>query len=264
MTSELDMFQTDQEEKVPAVSPEQLLELMTTLYQQYSIPAHICTESASLAFSMIVRSSLGLSASEASICALISDNLAGQVALGTLRMLCNAGAQGVVLLLDDPERLSQETELQLKILDKLEVPLVSQFSDRNQKELEELFSQSHTLLCGVTSIATEQTTAKSDNSDIYQLLNELHTPIHSVLTPPGIDQFSGAADSDALVSSSTMSLGVPLIGLGNAKDHVGRHYLCDIQIPRKIYHHYFGTEPGWFARQPVIQIFPSKSDTQNS
>jgi len=253
MTNSLTDFRTDEGEAVPSISVEGLRKLIGSLTEEFLIPQHVYIESASLAFSMVVRSALGLTASQASVCALVSDNLSGQICLATLRMLSNAGAQPVVILLDNPDSLSKETETLLKTLDKLEIPLVSQFPTPDLKELEQLLSQTHAVLCGTSTVLEQpQSTA---HSEIYSILNEIHTPIHSVLAPPGFCAESQKVQGDALLCSSTLSLGVPLAGLSLAKDFVGRHYLCDIQVPCKKYRELFGLQPGWFARQPVIQIF---------
>jgi len=262
MTNSLTDFRTDEGEAVPSISAVDLRQLIRSLTEEFLIPQHVYTESAALAFSMVIRSALGLTASQASVCALISDNLSGQICLATLRMLSNAGAQPVVILLDNPESLSKETETLLKTLDKLEIPLVSQFPNPDLTELEQLLSQTHTVLCGTTEfLEVEQANNSLAHSEIYSILNEIHTPIHSVVAPPGFSVDGQKVEGNALLCSSTLSLGAPLSGLKLAKDFVGRHYLCDIQVPCKKYRELFGFQPEWFARQPVIQIFAASKDT---
>ena len=96
-----------------------------------------------------------------------------------------------------------------------------------------------------------------------KVLNECQTPVHSVDAPLGINVDSGAPGADPLYSSSTLSLGVPFVGLADGNEYVGRHYVCDISATRALYTQDSGDDLGWlFAEQPVTQIVavePSKT-----
>jgi hypothetical protein len=203
---------------------------------------------------MVVRAALGLSASGGKVCAVIRDTLPGWITLATARILANAGASVHVLFLLDPDNHSEEVAAQLKPLERMGVPLEHWTCRAEGDQLAELLSGCHNVLCALTDLDTP---LDEVSTHYVGILNELSVPVHAVEFPPGLDPDSGVAAPATLIASSTLSLGAPLLGLHKGKDFVGRHYLCDISIPRGLYESVGVSVGSVFADQPVQQIFPT-------
>lgn len=206
---------------------------------------------------MVVRFALGLSASGGKVCSVAKDNLAGYVALATIRHLVNAGAESQVLLLLDDGGASPELTRQVTALEKLGVFLPDPGNAQEMDGFTEFLKSSHNIIFGLHSPGApvdEFVTAVSE------LLNEERTPVHCIEAPPGLNVDDGTALPGALYASSTLSLGAPLQGLSKGKDFVGRHYVCDISFSRALYTKHGSDLTGLFSDQPVIQIFPTASE----
>jgi hypothetical protein len=208
-------------------------------------------EAASYSFAMVARSSLGLSCKDASITAIVTDSFPGCVALGTLRHLFNNGSTGKVFLLGatlEAVGADLASFIQPLISCGLLVQPCTGFADIAL--LRTAVESSHTILSGCTEINL----TKQHLKDVTDLLNELSTPIHSVLTPLGVHGDTGVAP-DPVYSATTLSLGVPLMGLESAREAVGRHYLCDLSIPRKVFDDRQEDLTDLFSEQPITQIY---------
>lgn len=208
-------------------------------------------EAASYSYAMVSRSSLGLSCKDASLTVIVTDSLPGCVALGTLRHLFNNGAIGKVFLVGTTlEAIGSDLAsfIQPLICCGLIVHPCTGFADIAL--LRTAAESSHTVLSGCIDTNLPKQLLK----DVTDLLNELSTPIHSVLTPLGVHGDTGVA-LDPVYSATTLSLGVPLIGLEHAREAIGRHYLCDISLSRKVFDDRQEDLTDLFSEQPITQIF---------
>lgn len=223
------------------------------LVRDYGLTLPQICEAAGFSMSMVVRYALGLSAAEGRVCAMVEDTLHGCIALATLRHLVNAGSEGCAVLLCPADAQSTALRQQLTPLERMGVTIADAAPPFANEEFTSFVTSFHNILCGWLSAGEELSPA---HVELHQVLNELHTPVHTVESPPGIHADTGEHHPSALYASSTISLGMVLPGLFHGREFVGRHYLCDISLPPAIYDSYAPELRGVFSDQPVVQIFP--------
>jgi NAD(P)H-hydrate repair Nnr-like enzyme with NAD(P)H-hydrate epimerase domain len=205
---------------------------------------------------MVVRHALGLSAQGGIISIIASNSIPGLVGLQSARYLSHAGAAVHVITLDsEDERQSKVTSLfqNAKLsLEALGIVIV----DINSVQRLRMWAvtgcerSQHILIgCG--------TNASLKYLSGLSLLNEAICPVHCVQLPPGTHGNTGASTEGAIFASSTLSLGVPLNGLANARDRVGRHYVCDISLPTMLTDEH-GLHKALFHDQPVQTLLFEK------
>lgn len=242
--------------QLPGVTPEQFDHLIDELESTFFVSLPQVVEAAAYSFSMVVRHALGLSAQGGIVSIIASTSIPGLVALQSARYLCHAGAAVHVVTLDSEETVQQKVkglfQNARQSLDALGVIIVDINSlQRLQNWLVSSCEHSQHILIGCGQ------NASSKYLPALSLLNEAICPVHCVQLPPGTDGNTGASAEGAIFSSSTLSLGVPLNGLTNARDRVGRHYICDISLPTLLTDEH-GVRKALFHDQPVQTLLFEK------
>ena len=245
--------------KFPGFKEATITEMKAALREELFISEIQTCEAASYSLAMVVRFALGLSAEGGAVVAVVDDCLAGHVVLGTVRHLRNAGAVCDIICLNDPKQSSKTFSQLLKPLEVMKVEIKQLGSGYSIQDMSARASDSHNVLYGLYGSSNPEV------GNIADALNELSTPIHAIGCPTGINPDTGETIKSPLFASSTLSLGAPLQGLNKGRDYAGRHYLCDISIPREVYlRGGFDLAP-LFAEQPVFQILPySPEENQDS
>ena len=243
-------FRTETSQAFRGVSATELAGWRAEATNVLGLSSTQTTEAASISLAMVLRTALALTANDAEVCVIADDSPRGWVAIAALRQLVGAGAHGVVLLVPPPGDLSAELTRQLDTVDKMEIP-IAHWSSAELEAATQLFTSCHAAIVGVT-LDSNAPLAR----EIAEFLNDQSTPIHTVELPIGVDADTGVGQPYALYASSTLSLGLPLQGLIAASEFAGRHYLCDISLPRKAYEAIGVTTQPLFCEQPVIRIFP--------
>jgi NAD(P)H-hydrate repair Nnr-like enzyme with NAD(P)H-hydrate epimerase domain len=239
-------FYTLQNYRVPAVTLETFHKLISELQDTFYVTETQICESAAYSMSMVVRHALGLSAEGGVVSILVTDGLLGRIALNTARYLAHAGAACHILLIGSD--FSKGFKRSLHALEALCIPVQSTPNlNRVATWLETALTHSQHLVLG---IAPEQHTAITPQ---LKLINEAICPVHCLQLPPGIHPDAGTSTATAIFASSTLSLGVPLNGIALAREHVGRHYLCDISLPARVLDENDQEHP-LFADQPVQSL----------
>lgn len=251
--STLPSFQSKSGVAIGTVTPGQHIAMLQELTDTFGLRWPQICEAAGYSFTMVVRYALGLSAQGGKVVALASECLAGWVALAAARQLANAGATLHVVLVLDPGKSSPELEAQVHTLQQMGVPVEHWSFRQDVEQFASLIEESHNVLCGLHGHPEDVHTVVEAYSAI---LNELSTPVHCVLCPPGVEAESGTLAANALVASSTLSLGAPLSGLFYAQENAGRHYIADISCPVSLYEKLGLTAGTLFAEQPVTQLSP--------
>lgn len=241
-------FFTLQGYQVPGVSAALFCELIRELNEIFLVSETQIAESAAYSTSMVIRHALGLSAEGGIVSIIADDSLQGRIALNAGRYLRHAGAACHALVYGTS--LSDEFERTARALEVLEVPIHrAKSSGRIATWLETSVQRSQHMLIGLHH---EQ--GKDVLPDL-QLINEAICPAHTISAPPGIDPDTGKASPGAIFASSTLSLGVPLNGLYQARQYVGRHYVCDISLSARVLDQDGHSHP-LFADQPVQVLLP--------
>jgi NAD(P)H-hydrate repair Nnr-like enzyme with NAD(P)H-hydrate epimerase domain len=237
---------TKQGVSVPCIEPDHYLSCLESLLERYSISPLQIAEAASYSMAMVVRFALGLSARDAYTTVIVTDSLAGQVALATLRHLVHGGADGTAIFLSPPDTMSKYMSHQIKNLLALGLEPIFGEEEHLNESLKTEIKRSHNVICGIG-------TTGSLPRSLTETLNDAFTPVHCVELPPGVCPASGQL-TDPLFASSTLSLGAPLHGLHEAQENVGRLYICDISLPIYPLEELGYTYPLLFDDQPVQQL----------
>lgn len=250
------LFQDKYQNQFGGITFTAFTDLLKTLNEKYYVSSIQIIESASFSLAMVIRSHLGLSAEGGKIGIIAKDNLAGSLALAAARRLYNAGTNSTIII---PQKelgnLSKDFQLQAEAVSALGLELLVIDPKENEDSLNELFQSSDNVLMGTF----DNNAYKDDNLNfLADMLNELSTPIHSIICPHGICQDTGKKLSTPIYSSSTLSLGIPLSGLNEANDFLGRHYICEISVPKEEAKLLANIPETLFAEQPVCQIFKKK------
>ncbi len=254
------LFYTKNGYKFEPLSPKNMALMRAELFSEYGlIPAQL-TEASSYSMAMVVRYALGLFAKDGKVAVLVNNSLCGAVALGTLRHLVNAGAEGTVIIVEE-SKASPDLELQLNAISKLSVEIEYWSRSNDSERLLKKLGSCHNMLLG---LFRPNLIISPILAELIDGINDLATPIHTLDAPLGLDIESGKAGDKIIFASSTLSLGAPLTGLYAGSEYVGRHYLCDLSIPRKLYSKYGADLSPLFSEQPVLQIFPYTPEVEKT
>ena len=250
---------------VPYCTVEEFPEVLRFLTADMKLAHAALIEAAAYSLGMVVRSALGLSASEAQLLFLVTPSFSGAVALAAARVLLHAGAdicpvsyapaRGGAANADGSASGSPweaEFRRQCETLALLGRPPLERSAGELTATLEPEFPQAHAIVMGIVDPLPEPPPLLPGEQELIASLNEHPLPIHSVLIPLGLLEARMHTASRPLYSSSTLSLGVPLQVYRQEVQFLGRHYLGDISLPRSVLGP--GYEAPLFADQPVIQI----------
>jgi NAD(P)H-hydrate repair Nnr-like enzyme with NAD(P)H-hydrate epimerase domain len=270
---------------VPVVSRAALARGLTECWNSYHLSPLQAIESASFSFAMVVRFALGLSAQDGLVTAIVRPGLAGAVALATLRHLHNSGAESVVIVIDgdsNPVTDSLFAE-SLKTIQALNIGVQYLQNLDTMPAVEDVCKACHTTLMGIVDpLSSDKITNPLINS-LVEILNDLSTPIHTVIAPYGVNLDSGAITGELLYASSTLSLGAPLSVLVDSKsikntcddtdapfslkkckaiEAAGKLFLADISLPPLVYQGLSPAFPYLFAEQPVVRLINSEIEEE--
>lgn len=245
------MFKTKSGITFPGIQPSQLVEIRKQLVESYEYSYPQLVEAASYSMAMVVRFALGLSAEGGRVACIFNDTLTGWVTLATVRHLINAGSQADLIYIGSQETTTDQLNLQLAPLGKMGCSVTLWSNEQESEAIADILSNCHNSLCGYYDLTRPISVFERSIND---LLNELNTPIYTVEAPPGIDPETGKSQGSPLYASCTLSLGAPLAGLVGGQDYIGRHYLCDISIPKELYAVAGLDLSQVFSDQPVQQI----------
>ena len=233
-------------------------DILKELQESFFLSPLQISEAAGYSMAMVVRYALGLDASGGQVMAMTRDCLSGAIAAACLRQLVNGGASGMIGIEAEPDSATTEGNplsmaylKQLEALNALEVPIFM-YSQVSKEELEAGINNSHNVILGLYD-------ERGDNNvkDLWPLidsLNESATPIHSIGAPLEVDVTTGKGLKNPLYASSTLSLGAPYTGFAAATDFIGRHYVCDISIPKTLRDKYEIGADNLFSEQPVVSV----------
>jgi NAD(P)H-hydrate repair Nnr-like enzyme with NAD(P)H-hydrate epimerase domain len=248
---------------INSVSSSDFKQILLELKKDYFISETKTAEAAAFSMAMVVRYALGLDAKGGEVLGITRKSLSGVIAAATLRHLANGGAKVMIGIECEPDPEEAKNDAltaayltELEALNALEVPIFL-YSQVSKEELEAGINSSHNVILGLFDQNSDNSC--DELSSIIDILNESATPIHCVGAPLGCDLDTGKYFKNPLYASSTLSLGCPFNGYAKAHEIFGRHYICDISLPKQIREKYELDGEGLFSEQPVVpvQLIPS-------
>lgn len=153
----------------------------------------------------------------------------GGGALVCARRLHGWGANIAVFLTRPPEEFTPVPAQQLKILQRMGVPLLGELPPPGTPRPDLIVDG----LIGYSLKGSPQGTA----ADLIRLANTQGAPILAVDIPSGVDAATGEPRNPSIKASATLTLALPKEGLraSSAERYVGELYLADIGVPPSLY-----------------------------
>lgn len=224
-------------------SKNSFYELLKLAEDKAGLSSLVYEECAAFSIAMVARSALGLSGADSKVHVYVDDSIFGLSILGAARHLVNSGGSVSVFI----HKSSATTERHKRILEYsgVQFPTMDEFNTH--------LNSAHLSLVGMT---------EKPEKEILDYYSDTATPVHTTGMPICADPDTGTGA--AVFSSSTISLGIPLLGLRNVTEHAGRLYICDLSIPGKVYEEAnLNNVTSLFHSQPVVQIFPLSEEKLN-
>lgn len=246
-------FLTNTTQPVAGIEALQLAKIRSEIKAKIGLNDLQFAEMAAFSMAMITRYALGLSASGGQVGVLVSDCMAGWVALAAARHLVNNGT--LVTIIEQDQAKSDTFK---RLLTSALASKVDHSPYENGAALVNLTKQLdgfHNLIVGCSDLeAAPGATLSKETIEAIEAINEHRVPAHAIELSLGINPNDGLRNQVGLYAASTLALGMPLNVLTAAKDYVGRLYICDISIPWEYYLQSGITDQPLFSEQPVLQL----------
>ena len=237
------------EEPVPYLTTEQMVEVDRAMMEDFEIDLVRMMENAGRNLAHLARSRfLGSDPRGKSVVVMAGTGGNGGGALVAARRLHGYGAEVRVAITAEGDRMTAVPGHQLRILEKLGVPIL-------HKDLP--YAAAELIIDGVIGYSL-QGDPRGRAAELIQWANDADAPILALDAPSGLDTSTGAVFKPTIVATATMTLALPKEGLRTAgvADVVGELYLADISVPRALYaREPLNLDVGLiFARSDVVRL----------
>jgi NAD(P)H-hydrate epimerase len=169
----------------------------------------------------------------------------GGDALVAARHLANWGAKVNVISGTPREKVKDAPLRQLRVLEKMGVPIISEEYDLRNYDL---------LIDGIFGYGLEGN-PRDKMAIMIRDANASRRPILALDLPSGMNATTGKAYDPCIEATATLTLALPKTGFlsPNAKSRLGDLFLADISIPRMVYH-MFGQKDWLFDKESIVKI----------
>jgi NAD(P)H-hydrate epimerase len=234
---------------IPAITTEQMRQVDQLMEDVYQIELKQMMENAGRHLAALARTRfLQDDPRDRRVLVLAGSGGNGGGGLVAARRLANWGAQVQVFLSKAADEMRGVPARQLRILDKMGIPLHDPADTVSLPEANLILDA----LIGYSLSGKPRGQAAA----LIQMANNHSAPILSLDTPSGLDTTSGQAQQPCVRATTTLTLALPKTGLlaQQAKSYVGELFLADISVPPDLYHH-LGLEVGpIFAKKEIIPL----------
>lgn len=242
---------------IPAVTIGQMREVDRLMVEEIGVSILMMMENASRNIAVLARNLLGGSVKEKKIIILCGKGNNGGDGLGAARYLINFGANCKVFLSSEADKLSTEARTQFNVLKNInaETHEYGTFSDA--------YMTGHLEYADLIIDALLGYNLKGDPKDpianFIRLANKSNKPILAVDIPSGLEGNTGYSGNPTIRANTTITLALPKVGLLTdiAKEYVGKLYLADLSVPKKVYEKIGIEVPVIFEKEEVIEVFQS-------
>lgn len=217
--------------KIPRLTISQMEEVERLMVEEYGFQPLQMTEHAGKCLACLAVSRfLDKKPRQKQIFVLAGPGPNGGGALVAARWLHNWGAKVCVYLTEpSPEAMSESTQQQLRILEKMGVKIKSAGEAKHAKPVKLVIDG---ILCP-KSPGSPTGAARS----LIEWASKQIAPVLSLEIPSGLDLGTGKIYKPAIRADATLTLALPKRGLfyKNAKEQRGELYLADIGVPPQLY-----------------------------
>ncbi len=211
---------------IPALTPEQRVELGRSMVEDFAVDPIQILESAARHFAHLARDRfLAGDAREKSVVVLAGAGGQGRVALAAARRLSSWGASVEVFLLRERSRQSALGLRLLETLDRMKVTVRDSSEPLAAGDPE-------AILEGAVGFGLRGR-PREDLADALRWAAAQRIPVLSLEVPAGMDAGTGSVSSPSIKATATLALALPLKGVTThgAEEHRGELYLGDLGAP---------------------------------
>lgn len=212
---------------VPALTPEQRVELAQSMVEVFAVDPLQILESAARHFAHLARDRfLAGDAKDRSVVVLAGAGGKGAVALAAARRLSSWGALVEVFLLRERSRHTAVALRLLETLDRMKVTV--------REPSEPLAAEGPDAILEGTVGSGLRGRPKADLADAIRWAAAQRIPVLSLEVPAGMDAGSGGVSSPSVKATATLALALPYKGVvtHGAEEHRGELYLGDLGVPQ--------------------------------
>ena len=226
------------------VTADEMRKIDELTIREFQIGVLILMENAGRAIGTLAKQMLRR-ATDGRVACLAGGGNNGGDALVAARHLANWGADVDVIVGTSRDKIKDVPLGQLKILEKIGVPVFFRDYDFTRYDL---------LVVGLIGYGLEGPPRDRMAAMIVDA-NKSGRPILAVDLPSGMNATTGQAYDPCIKATSTITLALPKTGFldSGGSSYVGDLYLADISIPRKIYRQ-FGQETELFQKDTIVKI----------
>ncbi len=237
-------------DNLPVLSKDQMVEVDRLMIEKYGICLLQMMENAGRCLAILARDRfLGGDPFAKSIMVLAGPGGNGGGAMVAARRLANWGANVLVVLSHDEDRLTKVPKKQLAILRAMKVPV---FGASRSIEPE-----CDLIIDGLIGYSLDGA-PRGNSAELIVRANHNSAPVLSLDVPSGMDASSGEIYRPTIKADATLTLALPKTGLmlSSAKPFVGEHFCADISVPPALYEE-LGIHlkrPPIFAKSDIVRI----------
>lgn len=234
--------------EIPAITSEEMSKVDERMTEEFHIDLSTMMENAGRALALQARSLLTKLARKR-ILVMVGRGNNGGGGLVAARHLHNWGADTEVLLSSDERKMKEIPLKQLQILKAIGVR-VSTFDDAVQFN----FSR-YDLLIDALLGYNQKGNPRDEVGKLVQAANSSGRPILALDVPTGLDPNTGNPHKRCIRATQTLTLALPKKGLRmkRSKRYVGRLFLADISVPRRLYRE-LGLKRAAFCSDSTIEL----------
>jgi NAD(P)H-hydrate epimerase len=227
------------------VTAEEMRRIDEVTIQEFRIDVLMLMENAGRAAATLASRMLQGTPFGKRVACLVGGGNNGGDGMVAARHLANWGADVKVIVGTSEDRIKDLPLGQLRILEKMGVPILS--TDHNLRE-------NDLLIVALVGYGLEGN-PRDRIAKMIRDANESGRPILALDIPSGMNATTGEAYDPCIKASATLTLALPKTGFlaPGAPTYVGDLYLADISIPRKVYQN-FGQQNSLFQKDALLRI----------
>lgn len=241
-------------DKIISVTVEQMREVDRIMIDEIGVSILMMMENASRNIAVLTRMILGGSLKNKKIIILCGKGNNGGDGLGAARHLINFGANVICIISENASMLGKETRTQFYILKNINAKLI-EFSDKNYYKIEAYIKSSDLIIDALLGYNMKGN-PKKPISTLIHLSNNARKPILAIDIPSGLNGDTGLPNDPTMKATTTITLALPKVGLlkKSAREHVGKLYVADLSIPKKVYTKIGIEVPFLFENNEIMKI----------
>ena len=202
---------------------------------EYKIPSLLLMENAGIKVTQIVQNYLGSPVRGRKVLILVGKGNNGGDGLVVARHLTNAGVEVKVLLLARFEELKGDAGVNLEILRKMSVPIITVLDNRDLNVVRLAMLTTDLVVDAIYGTGFKGA-VPALVAQVIRLVNSRGRPVISVDVPSGLEADTGQTHGEAIRASCTVTLALPKLGMAlePGVGLVGVLEVADISIPKTL------------------------------